>query len=1039
MNIKILVVDDHPLFLAGILAVLNTDSNITVVGEAKNGEIAIRKAKELQPDIIVMDISMPGIDGIEATKQILQQSNKIKVLALSIHTGKRFVKEMLGAGASGYLPKDIAADEILAAIDQISKGNMYLSPTITSVALMEDAEPEKGVNTHILKTKLYRPQILKDYVIRKEIIEILDKNQQNPLSLIVAPAGYGKSVAVSEWLDTTKSLYAWISLDEEHDQLRTFLQYMVTALEDMFPGTFIEMTRLLEAKELPPVKTIALALINELDFIKQDYILVLDDYHKIGNESIHSILSELLKYPPECMHLSIITRRDPPIQIQRLRLSNRLADVRMKDLSFNKQELKELFFKLHQIELSDSIVSSLIEKTEGWITGICLAIMNVQDPGKLKDLPVRMDNDLYPFSQFLLEEVLSKLDEEFQDILLSISVLDRFSAELVDEFLNAYPDKYGISGGSDFITQLIKTNLFLIPLDNQNKWFRFHHLFQELLQNQLKSKKTAGEIKQIYELFGQWNANQGLLEEAIAYLVRGGSEQMAAETLINNRVKLQTRDSWERLRNCHSKLPEQIQNNTHELLIIKAWIGFYHLDFQGIAFCMEQIEKLPNDNNSLMVQGEIDFFKGYFSYFLLQPEACETFLKSATEKIPDTNPGSLGEAELHYALALILNNRKDEGLSFIRKIENQNTDLHSIRITRLNAGRFFIHLMDANFNEVVSPARLVQKIGVDNSYPYALGWGRYAEALELFYQGRFAKSDILFSKLIDNPRQLHTRMAADCFIAKIINCLLNGEYEASMAILEKFKVFSDEIEDASVKTVLQTFQIRIALMQGDMEQAIQLSNTIDLSTDVGLMLWWIEIPRITMCRLLIAMGTTESLNEAVSKLNNLLKENEFCHNKCQAISIQVLLAITHYKVGEKEKALDQFVNCLKRTQQGSFIYPYLEHAEIVTELLDQLTHNEQSSKHIDEIVSAIAKLPGKSIKRINIIKSNNVGDGSESISKREQELLQLISDGYRNKEIAAKLYISENTVKKHIYNIFQKLGVQNRVELINKISELELL
>ena len=135
---KILIVDDHPLFLAGLRALFKLEKEMEICGEAKNGQEAISQAKQLKPDVVIMDINMPGVNGIDATRKILSMAANTKILALSIHSDKRFVKEMLDAGAVGYLLKDDAPEELVKAIEITSNGDMFLSPRITRVALSND-------------------------------------------------------------------------------------------------------------------------------------------------------------------------------------------------------------------------------------------------------------------------------------------------------------------------------------------------------------------------------------------------------------------------------------------------------------------------------------------------------------------------------------------------------------------------------------------------------------------------------------------------------------------------------------------------------------------------------------------------------------------------------------------------------------------------------------------------------------------------------------------------------------------------------------
>ena len=235
MSVKVLIADDHRIFLAGLRALLDSNDEIEVVGEAFNGQEAIDLQKQLKPDIIIMDINMPGLNGIEATREIIAEFPGTKILALSIHAGKRFVKGMLEAGASGYLLKDSAPDELVTALQKIMKGGMYLSSTITKIALEKEESANKGAEKNILITKLHRPPISNDIIPRHKIIEMMEKNIHTPLTLVSAPAGYGKSMTTSQWLEKTKARHTWISLDEEHNDTRIFLLYFAKAITDIFP------------------------------------------------------------------------------------------------------------------------------------------------------------------------------------------------------------------------------------------------------------------------------------------------------------------------------------------------------------------------------------------------------------------------------------------------------------------------------------------------------------------------------------------------------------------------------------------------------------------------------------------------------------------------------------------------------------------------------------------------------------------------------------------------------------------------------------
>jgi DNA-binding NarL/FixJ family response regulator len=135
MAIKILLADDHAIVRHGLAESMQKEEDMEVVGQAKNGLSAIDMVREKTPDVVVMDISMPDINGMDATREILRDFPKVKVIALSMHSAKKFVREMFKAGACGYLLKDCEFDELANAIRVVMKGKSYISPEITDVVV----------------------------------------------------------------------------------------------------------------------------------------------------------------------------------------------------------------------------------------------------------------------------------------------------------------------------------------------------------------------------------------------------------------------------------------------------------------------------------------------------------------------------------------------------------------------------------------------------------------------------------------------------------------------------------------------------------------------------------------------------------------------------------------------------------------------------------------------------------------------------------------------------------------------------------------
>ncbi|RJP76511.1 MAG: DNA-binding response regulator [Desulfobacteraceae bacterium] len=147
MSIQILLVDDHSITREGLYALLEKKPNFTVIKQAENGRAAVKLARQHKPDVIVMDINMPDLNGIDATRQILAELPDVKIIALSMYSDRSYVKGMLQAGASGYLLKNCAFDELAKAIETVYNNQTYLSPRISEIVRKEFVKLMKSDDT----------------------------------------------------------------------------------------------------------------------------------------------------------------------------------------------------------------------------------------------------------------------------------------------------------------------------------------------------------------------------------------------------------------------------------------------------------------------------------------------------------------------------------------------------------------------------------------------------------------------------------------------------------------------------------------------------------------------------------------------------------------------------------------------------------------------------------------------------------------------------------------------------------------------------
>ena len=377
IDTTIILVDDHTMIRKGLRALIEKVQGLSVIGEAGNGLEAIELVRQHSPDIVVMDINMPELNGIDATQKIINECPDVKILALSIHSGKSHVEQMLKAGASGYLLKESAPEELVKAIHALKEGKGYLSSDITEIVLerLRQRPVDEEVNAEltaqkILEAKMLKPDLSGESVHRQELIDRLERGREKKLSLIVAPAGYGKSLLVSDWLTQCDQRSAWLSLDKSDNDLRQFYRSLLTAIRESNPDCCDQSLHLAHVANLPPVSVLAKALLDDLENVTQTCVLVLDNIEQVNEKSVHDLLTQLLNYPLRLLHLVLIGRQDPFLPLSSYRAANDMNELRMDNLRFSFDETKNFLLQTLKRDVDDETVELLLQRTDGWPAGL---------------------------------------------------------------------------------------------------------------------------------------------------------------------------------------------------------------------------------------------------------------------------------------------------------------------------------------------------------------------------------------------------------------------------------------------------------------------------------------------------------------------------------------------------------------------------------------------------------------------------------------------------------------------------------------------
>ena len=906
--------------------------------------------------------------------------------------------------------------------------------------IMEISKPEAQPTDHefpaniLITTKLQAPRLTSDFIPRPRLFNRFDR--QRRLILVAAPAGYGKSTLLSSWLETLDYPTMWLSLDENDSDLAVFISYFIAAIQTRFPNIGEHTLSLLNAAELPPLLVLATSLINELNKIEQAYVFVLDDYHLIQEKNIHHLIANILLHAPQTLQLVLASRIDPSLPLASLRARSQMIEIRANDLRFNKRETAGLIEKLLGTSVDPATAASLEERAEGWVTGLRLAVLAREYLGNLKTSLDETHIDNRFVTEYLMSSVFSQQRADVQQWLLKLAVLDRFSPELCEAvcLVDSEQESPQLDGES-FVALVSKANLFIIPLDQHQEWFRFHHLFQHFLQIELEKQCTSAEIRTLHARASKWLENQGLLEEAFQHALSSGHELMAAQLIERTRIFLLNNDQWPTIDRWLARLPEDIVQQRTGLLLARAWIYFYQFALEAIPPLLIKIETtMAAEPDAPVLQAEVNFFWGHHWYWLGESQRSLDQLTASLERLPVSYHQGRAEAVIFHALARYSLGQKEAVIQELRKSLHYDRLPRSIHFRQFGA-LIFIHILSGESNKALQVTfQMMDFITWSGGTAYIETWIPYLQALVHYGLNHLQAANEGFVKLVENRYFIHTRAAIDGLAGLALTYQIQQQVDKANSAMSQLLNFALQLKDPSYASIARSFQARLWLLQGDLESAVRWQEKAELAFDIGLMFYWLEVPRITRCRVLIAKGTPAALNTAIELLTTYLQENQEQHNILREIEISVLLAAAYAKQGQLENALAILEQVVILSRPGIIIQPFIEVGPELVGLLTPLLQQDFATDYLHQILEAIQLTSGGS-PAPSITSSDNSIDPrylGEQLTRREREVLGLIAQDLTNQEIATTLTISIHTVKRHTSNIYRKLGVQNRRQATTK-------
>ncbi|MGD2048135.1 MAG: hypothetical protein PVH03_01500, partial [Chloroflexota bacterium] len=715
----------------------------------------------------------------------------------------------------------------------------------------------------LIQTKLYRPPVQADLIPRPRLFDALNAHWKiRPLTLISAPAGYGKSVLASMWLESCDSPSGWVSLDERDNDLRTFVGYLLAALKTAFPDIRLETQALLEAPSLPPAPRLARNLLNDLTQKTVPFILALDDIHNIHEESIFEFLSELLQHPPAGMHLVLIGRQDPPLPVASLRAYRRITEVRLRQLCFSTAETAALLAQMLQQVIDEDLAAAWTEKTEGWAAALHLAALSLRQRRETADLDAGIRGDSRYLHDYLLAEVLGSLTPAKQAWLLKTSLLARFCAPLCEAVCQEEGEvsKGGSLTGEAFIAWLRQANMFLIDLDDQDEWFRFHHLFQENLQAQLHSQASDEEIAGMHQRASAWYSKNDLLEPAILHALAAGDNATAVDLFAQRRHEYMNEDNWNYLERCFELFPEEFVANEPLLFISKAHIAIVRGRDLELIDSRNRAERLvanldADSELSKSVLGEIAVIDAVFSVMIGQATGAVANGERALDTLPARSFHLRGYAIAAQACGWQMSGDFERSISILRETLANPTWAVNSR-AKLLFYLCLVNFMEGELNGAQIAAAESLRIAEKRRLWDTISHVRYFYGIISYLHNDLVEAETYLLALLQR-----LELSAPSYLAHAV-CALTRIYrsqerlEDADRVLRMVRNYLEEIENAVSLEIVRAFQVELALDQGNIEFARALSRTVDFHMRPPI--WFHYVPQLTPIRILVAEGTDES-------------------------------------------------------------------------------------------------------------------------------------------------------------------------------------
>ncbi len=884
----------------------------------------------------------------------------------------------------------------------------------------------------MIEAKLSKPSVTDDIIVRPRLINWFENRKKASLVLVIAPAGFGKSTCISQWLDYNRRPYSWISLDEDDNQIQSFLWCLIKSAKSAYPKLDLNTEQLLLNIDNPGFKVITNTLLNDLDKIDEKLTFVLDDYHLIKNASIHKLLNKVLRYVRSNIKFIILSRTLPLIKLSKIKIHSKIAELNIDELQFQSNEFDNLLERKNIHDLAKINKDNILSYTEGWVAGIQVVLNDLERYGELaKGLPGIKHAKEQIFDIFL-EDVFSQQDPIIKKQLVLSAHLKSFSEDLINHISTECFDEgeHIDDNRSDFIRYLQRRNLFLVKMGASNEFYRYHHLFQEFL---IKHSAYVLEKEMLNCLFisaATWYSDKGFVADALAFALKADNDTKALEIFAKHRLDLVNTEQFSRLLQCLQLFPANLIEKTPILILSRALLADSKANYIDMASDLSvALELLKNEQENKALNGEIYALTACMKYLTGETNEALNFSSLALDNL-QASPGYIHDfATAYRVMATFSEHSVKESITLI---DNALVDLTTYNVygkARLLSIKSMIHSIDANYDGLERVSLSYIALSKENNLMMSWVMASYFLGMLYYKKNQLKEAKEYLEKVME--AKFFGRPYWNLFCSKVYIDTLSalGEIDACVHHLAEIDSWVADRKDPGLEEFVKVIKTEFAIAIGDTEEAIKMVSNYNID-NFPIVPFYAYFPQLTLQKVRLLDNDPKHWDSAFNELEQLSKVAREKRFNSLLVETALLKAVYYEKVGELVKARENIVESIAAVKGGENIRTYTDLKLQLSATIFSFTESECTSELLKDIIRFYKKNESYG----TITKSQNSKKGA-GISQREKEIVHLISKGLQNSEIANELYVSEDTVKKHLYNAYRKLGVRNRISAIQEAKK----